>query len=88
MRPFDITEDSNHAGADQFDGFSIRETGGAAATEVEFRVAAVDGQILAVCNLAAGESATLVMPRSIDSDGGVYVKTTGTGVLAGVFYGD
>ncbi len=88
MRPTDITEDSNHAGVEVLSGFSMRETGAAAAVTVTFRKAAVGGQVLLEVNLAAGESATFIVPRGkeIPSEGGVYVQTTGTGVLTGVIY--
>lgn len=87
LRPYDITEDSNHSEVDDFGGFSIRETGGAASVTVTFRKAAVGGTIFMEVNLAASESATLVLDKYIPAEGGTYVQTTGTGTITGVLFG-
>ena len=85
MKPFPITPDSNHSGIEDLDGFSIQEdTGGAA--KIELRKAVVGGQVIVYLNLAAGETATIIFPKSVPSEGGVYVKEVSgsvTGVLLG-----
>ena len=86
-RPFDITEDTAHAV--DFDGFSISETGAVASTVVEFRDGTVSGDLLiAPVTLAASAHATIILDEFIEVThaDGVFVKTTGAGVVAGVLY--
>lgn len=84
--PKDITPGANHATVVQFDGFSIQEDASAAAV-IEFRKAVVGGQVIAYLNLAADETATIVFPKSISAEGGVYVKEV-SGSVTGVLFSD
>ena len=86
LRPSAISEDAAHAV--DFDGFNVYESGGAASTVIEFRDGAVDGTLLLSVPLAAGEGATLIFPEAMEVThaDGVFVKTTGTGVVTGVLY--
>lgn len=87
FRPFTITEDAAHAV--DFIGFSIAETGAVASTVVEFRDGIVTGDLLlAPVTLAASEHATIIFDNDIvvTHAAGVFIKTTGTGVIAGVLY--
>ncbi len=86
MQVIDITVDTNHAAAENFVGFSIHESDGTpAVAAVTLRKAAVDGQILAHIELAANESATLVFPRILSAEDGVYVQVV-DGTISGVLY--
>ena len=87
MFPIDITANSNHATVDRLHGFSIRESAGAAASaEVNLRKATAGGQILYVLELAANESATLMLPEAVSAEGGVYVQVV-SGTISGVLWG-
>jgi len=86
-RPSAITEDAAHAV--DFTGFSISETGASASTIVEFRDGVVDGALLlAPITLIASEHATVMFEEDIEvtHDDGVFIKTTGSGVVSGVLY--
>lgn len=86
-RPFAITEDAAHAV--DFIGFSISETGAVASTVVEFRDGTVSGDLLlAPVTLAANAHATIIFDYKIEIThaDGVFIKTTGAGVIAGVLY--
>lgn len=86
MQATDITADSNHTAVSRFAGFSVRESAGTpAAAAVNFRDSAVGGQILAVLELAADESATLSLTDLISVDTGVYVEVV-SGTVSGVLY--
>ena len=86
MKPTTITPDSNHAGVDVLWGFSIQEDSSAAAV-IELRKAAVDGAVVWYLNLAADESASIVFPKPIPTEGGVYVKEV-SGSVTGLLLGD
>ncbi len=68
-------------------GFSIREAAGSAAdAAVNFRKVNGSGQIIGVLELAANESATLVLSkRKINAEGGVFVEVI-SGTVVGVLY--
>jgi hypothetical protein len=75
MEAADLTADSNHATLTRFVGFSVRESAGtAAAAAVNFRHGSVSGQILAVLELAANESATISLGGVFQTPDGVYVQ--------------
>jgi hypothetical protein len=82
-----ITEDQAHAV--DFLGFSISETGAVASTIVEFRDGTVTGALLlAPVTLAASTHATIIFDSTLEVShaDGVFVKTTGAGVVTGVLY--
>ncbi len=83
----DITEDSAHAIS--FSGFSIQESGGAAAVLVEFFETNASGQLLHSVKLAADQPAAHIFGYDLvgpNDSGIVYVLTTGTGTVSGVFW--
>lgn len=87
MAPTDITPNSNHAGVERLDGFSIRESAGSPAVAAfNLRKASAVGQILFVGELQANESATLMLHESVSSEGGLYVEVT-AGTISGVLWG-
>lgn len=87
MLAITITADSNHTQIQRFSGFSIRESDGTpAAAAVNIRDSAVGGDILAVLELAANESATINLDDAIPVDTGVYVEVV-SGTISGVLYG-
>ncbi len=82
-----ITANANHGGVTRLSGFSIRESAAVAAVAaVNLRHANSTGQILAVLELAADQSATLLSPAVIHAPNGVYVQVV-TGTVSGVLYG-
>lgn len=84
--PVDITPDSNHDNVTSFYGWSIRESAGTpAVATVNFRHGAVGGQILAVLELAASESATVAFGSFTPTPDGVYVEEV-AGTVSGVIY--
>ena len=85
--PIDITGGgANHSSVEQWDGFSVKEDASAAAS-IEFRKAVVGGQVLWYLELAADESASIMFPKSISAEGGVYVKEV-AGSITGVLFSD
>ena len=87
MIAVDITGDSNHTQVTRFAGFSVRESAGSpAAAAVNFRDSAVGGQILAVLELGADESASFNLDDVLPVDTGVYVEVV-SGTISGVLYG-
>lgn len=88
MKTTTITANTNHSDVQRFRGVSIRESAAsAAAAQVNLRKGAVGGQLLMVIELAANESATLVLEDRVPSEGGVYVQVV-SGTVEGVIYGD
>lgn len=88
IEPVDVVADSNHTDVHRLGGFSVREAAGtAAAATVRLRRETVAGQILAVLELAADESATLILPEEehIATGAGVYVEVV-AGTVEGVLY--
>ena len=81
-----ITPGANHATVLHWRGFSVKEDAAAAAV-IEFRSLAVDGTVLWYLNLASGESASIMFPQHIVSQGGVYVKEV-SGSITGSLLSD
>ena len=79
-----ITGGANHTGVTRFNGFSVREDSSAAAV-IEFRIAVVGGDIVWHLALAADESASIIFPSYITTEGGVYVKEV-SGSIEGVLF--
>jgi len=82
-----VTVDSNHTAAPDLVGYSFEEDAGAAA-QIELRVAAVGGAILAHINFAANESVTVMFPKALPSQGGVYVKEVSGSVTGEIYHTD
>lgn len=88
MKVQNITANTTHATAERFRGFSVRESAGAAAVAtVNFRSGSVSGQILWTLELAADESAGIVLPDQLLTSGGVYVQVV-AGTITGVLFHD
>jgi hypothetical protein len=86
MTPATITANSNHATVERLSGFSIRENAGTpAVASLNLRKLSVSGQILFVLELAANESASIMIPEAVSSEGGVYVQVIG-GAIEGVLW--
>lgn len=85
LHPTTITPGANHAGVDDFRGYSIYEDAGAAALVI-FRKGTVSGQILWVQALDANGSASVLLP-AMSAEGGVYVQES-SGSVTGVLFGD
>lgn len=85
MRTFTITPDANHAGIDRIGGFSIEEDAGSTASIV-IRKGSVSGQPVFFINLAANETATLVLDKTMPCEGGAYVEEV-SGSITGVLFG-
>jgi len=82
----DLTGDSNHDTLTRFGGFSVRESDGTpAVAAANFRHGGVGGQILAVLELAANESASFALPGMQSTPDGVYVEVV-SGTISGVIY--
>lgn len=79
-----ITPGSNHASVEQLGGFSIEEDSSAAA-QVVLRKGSVSGTIFWHLNLTADQSASIMFPRPIATEGGVYVQEV-SGSIAGVLF--
>lgn len=86
MIPVDVTVNSNHSGVERLVGFSIREDSGAAA-HFRLRKGSVSGQVIMDLNVAASGNATIFFPKSVASEGGVYVQEV-TGSVAGVLFSE
>ena len=87
LQPTDIVEDA--ALTQRFDGFSIREDGGAATVLVQFYEDDVSGQLLMSVELPIdGERTEIFTERMVGplNSGVVHIQTTGTGTLEGVVY--
>ena len=85
MTALDITANTLHS-VTRFRGFSLRENAGTpAVATVRFREASVSGQILFVLELAADESATLVLDRAVVAEDGIYVEVV-AGTIEGVIF--
>lgn len=86
MIPVNITADTNHSEVERLQGFSVHESAGTpAAAEVVLRKASVSGAILFYIDLNANESASLVFPRGISTEGGTYVEVV-SGTITGVLF--
>ena len=86
MTPATITPNANHPTVTRLSGFSIRENAGSAApASVNFRKLNSGGQILFVLELAANESATLMVPEPFSAEDGVYVHVL-SGEVEGVLW--
>lgn len=86
MRTQSITANSNHSAVERLMGYSIRENAATPApATVRLRRASATGDILAVLELAANESATLVFNEFMYSEGGVYVEVV-AGTIEGVLF--
>lgn len=88
LEPVDITANTNHTGAERLGGFSVHEAAAtAAAATVRFRRETATGQIIFVLELAANESASIVLPAGeyVPSGGGVYVEVV-AGTVEGVLF--
>ncbi len=87
LQPTDIVEDA--ALTTRFDGFSIREDGGAATVLVQFFEDTTGGQLLMSIELGISEERTLIFPSEVigpTRTGVVHTQTTGTGTIEGVIY--
>ncbi len=87
FEPTDIVEDA--ALTQRFDGFSIREDGGAASVLVQFYEDTTGGQLLMSIELAADEERTLFFDEELVGPVGtgvIHTQTTGTGTIEGVMY--
>ncbi len=87
FEPTPIVEDA--ALTVRFDGFSIREDGGANPVLVEFFEDTAGGALLLGVNLAADEERTVFFPEEVIGPVGtgvVHTQTTGTGTLDGVVF--
>ena len=73
LKPQTITPGSNHTTVEQFWGFSVEEDAGATSFW-RFRVAVAGGDVVWHLRLAANQSASIVFPESILTDGGCYVE--------------
>jgi len=82
-----VTVDSNHTTPNALAGYSFEEDAGAAA-QIELRVAAVGGAILAHVNFAANESVTVMFDSPLPSNGGVYVKEVSGSVTGEIYHPD
>ncbi len=83
MNPVAATPGTVNATVTGLQGWSVQEDA-AAACIWEFRKASVTGAVVFYLNLAAGESASIVFPKSVSFEGGVYVKEvsgSATGIL-------
>lgn len=87
MRAVPVTADANHVSASRLAGWSFRESAGTpAAATVRLRKAAVDGDIVAVIELAANGAATAVFADDeVSCEGGCYVEAV-SGTVEGVLY--
>jgi hypothetical protein len=86
LEAVDVTADSNHATVTKFGGFSVRESAGTpAAAAVNFRHGVVGGQIFAVLELAANESASISLGGAFQAPDGVYVQVV-SGTVSGVLW--
>ena len=81
-----VTVNSLHSDTDVVFGFSFQEDSSAAAA-VELRALSATGQIVVFLNLAADETATIVLPKAVfwEFPGGCWVKEV-SGSVAGVLY--
>ena len=81
-----VVPDSTHTGTERVFGFSFQEDSSAAAA-IELRSGSVTGQIVVFLNLAADETATIVLPKAVfwEFPGGCHVKEV-SGSVAGVLY--
>ncbi len=84
MIPTDLTVNSNHSGVTNLIGFSIKEDAGDVAT-IALRKLNVSGQVICYVNFAAAQSAMIFFPKSVSSEGGVYVQEI-TGSVTGVLF--
>lgn len=85
IKQFDVTANMNDTNVTRFAGFSVRESDGTpAVAAANFRHGSVSGQILAVLELAANESATIALPMA-DTPDGVYFEVV-AGTISGVAY--
>ena len=86
MQTQQITADANHADVETCFGFSIREDSSAAA-EVLLKAGSSGGAVIVHLNLAADETATIVLPKAVfyEFPGGCYVDEV-SGSVAGVLY--
>ena len=85
MQATDIVPNSLHAGVEDLWGFSIRETGGAAAV-VNLRTATVGGQLVFSIALAANESVNAIFPRTVTFNGDCYVEVASGAVAGSLIY--
>ena len=87
MQPHTITPDSNHSAVTRLMGWSIIETGSAAAT-VNLRKKTAVGQLLFPIILAADGAAAMVFPQSfLTAEDGVWVEVA-SGSVSGVLFAD
>jgi len=86
MKTQTITPDGTHAGIERVFGFSIQEDSSAAAA-IELRSGSATGQIVTFINLAADETANMVLPKGVfyEFPGGCHVKEV-SGSVAGILY--
>jgi hypothetical protein len=86
MQTQTVTVNALHTAVQRCYGFSFQEDSSGAAV-VEFRALSATGQIVAYLNLAADETATIVLPKAVywEFPGGLWVKEV-SGSVAGVLY--
>ncbi len=86
MQATTIVPDSTHTGVQIVYGFSIEEDSGSTAA-VELRAGGASGKIIVFLNLAANETATIVLPKAVywEFVGDVHVKEV-SGSIKGVLY--
>ncbi len=87
MRTQTVTPDANHTSVERLYGFSLTEDSSGVAT-VTFREGAADGTIvIGPVNLAADESALIVLPKAVfwEFPGGCWVNEE-SGSVSGVLY--
>ena len=81
-RPLEASRTLLSSGAERVVGWSVRAVGGPATLNIRSGVDAVNGEIIAVVDLADGESTTQwIGPTGISCPAGVFLEKTGT--LAG-----
>ena len=84
MRTKTVVPNALHTETDRVFGFSFQEDASAAA-EIELRAGSITGQIVVYLNLAADETATIVLPKAVfyEFPGTCYVKEV-TGSVSSV----